>query len=57
MALWRVEYEYPDGSRESNVMAAGNRTAAQARAEAAAEKRGARLVGVPEVVDPVRGSM
>ena len=57
MALWRYTMELPDGSRESNLLAAGNRTAAIARAERNATARGARLVEGPDVVDSARGSM
>lgn len=57
MALWRYVMELPDGSRESNLLAAGNRTGAVARAERNAAARGARVVEGPEVVDASRGSM
>lgn len=57
MALWRYELEHPDGRRESNVLAAGNRVAAEERARRNAEAQGARLVAGPEMVDPRRGSM
>lgn len=57
MALWRYRMEYPDGTRESNVLAAGNRTAALERAQRNAEAKGARLVEGPDLADPVRGSM
>jgi hypothetical protein len=57
MALWRYEMELPDGSRESNVLAAGNLAAATTRAERNAAARGARVVLGPTVVDPSRGSM
>ena len=57
MALWRYVMESPDGARESNVLAAGNREAALARAERNAAARGATLVEGPTLVDPARGSM
>lgn len=57
MALWRYVMESPDGSRESNVLAAGNREAALARAERNAAARGALLVEGPTLLDPSRGSM
>ena len=57
MALWRYVMERPDGSRESNVLAAGNREAAVERAERNAGARGARVVEGPDVVDATRGSM
>lgn len=57
MALWRYVVELPDGTRESNVLAAGNLTAAQARAARNASARGARVVEGPAVVDASRGSM
>lgn len=57
MALWRYTMELPDGSTESNLLAAGNRNAALQRAERNAAARGARLVEGPEVVDGARGSM
>lgn len=57
MALWRYAIELPDGTREENVLAAGNRTAALERARRNADARGARLVEEPSVVDATRGSM
>lgn len=57
MALWRYTMQLPDGTRESNLLAAGNRTAATARAERNAAARGALLVVGPDVVDSTRGSM
>lgn len=57
MALWRYVMERPDGTRESNVLAAGNGEAARARAERNAAAKGARLVEGPTLVDPSRGSM
>jgi hypothetical protein len=57
MALWRYAMELPDGSREENVLAAGNRTAALERAHRNAAAKGARLVEEPAVVDSTRGSM
>lgn len=57
MALWRYEIEHPDGRRESNVLAAGNRLAALERAQRNATAVSARLVRDPEMVDPTRGSM
>lgn len=57
MALWRYTMRLPDGSREENVLAAGNRTAAAERAERNARARGATLIEGPEVVDATRGSM
>lgn len=57
MALWRYTMLLPDGSRESNVLAAGNRTAAVERAERNAQARGARVVEGPDLADPSRGSM
>jgi hypothetical protein len=49
--------ELPDGTREPNVLAAGNLTAAKLRAERNAGARGARVVEGPTVVDAARGSM
>lgn len=57
MALWRYVMEHPDGAREPNVLAAGNREAAIERAARNAKARGARVVEGPELVDPARGSM
>lgn len=57
MALWRYVMEYPDGKREPNVLAAGNLTAAQERAERNAAAKGAHLVEGPALVDSTRGSM
>lgn len=57
MALWRYAMQLPDGTREENVLAAGNRTAALERAERNAAARGARVVEGPSVVDATRGSM
>ena len=57
MALWRYVMEHADGSREANVLAAGNRTAAQERAQRNADARGARVVDGPDLVDTTRGSM
>lgn len=57
MALWRYTMLLPDGSRESNLCAAGNRTAAEARALRNATARGAKLVEGPDLVDAHRGSM
>lgn len=57
MALWRYAMSLPDGTREENVLAAGNRTAALARAERNAAARGARIVDGPSLVDTTRGSM
>lgn len=57
MALWRYAMELPDGTREENLLAAGNRTAAVERAERNARARGARVVAGPDVVDSTRGSM
>lgn len=57
MALWRYTMETPDGQRESNVLAAGNRDAALARAERNAAARGATLVEGPTLLDATRGSM
>ena len=57
MALWRYTMELPDGERESNVLAAGNLTAAKQRAERNAAARGARLVDGPSVLDAHRGSL
>lgn len=57
MALWRYTMQLPDGSRESNLLAAGNRTAAIERAHRNAAARGAAVVDGPEVVDATRGSM
>lgn len=57
MALWRYVMERPDGARESNVLAAGNREAALLRAERNAAARGAVLVEGPTLVDSSRGSM
>jgi hypothetical protein len=57
MALWRYVMELPDGARAENVLAAGNRAAAQERAQRNAQARGARVVEGPDAVDPHRGSM
>lgn len=57
MALWRYTVEHEDGRRDSNVLAAGNGTAARERAERNARAVGARLVEGPTLVDPVRGSL
>lgn len=57
MALWRYAMQLPDGTREENLLAAGNRTAALERAERNARARGAALVAGPDVVDATRGSM
>lgn len=57
MALWRYAMRLPDGSREENLLAAGNRTAALERAERNARARGATLVEGPELADARRGSM
>lgn len=57
MALWRYAMQLPDGTREENLLAAGNRTAALERAERNARARGATLVAGPDVVDATRGSM
>lgn len=57
MALWRYTMELPDGARETNVLAAGNRNAALERATRNATVRGARVVEGPDVVDATRGSM
>lgn len=46
MALWCYTMEHPDGRRETNVLAAGNETAARERAQRNAEARSARLVEV-----------
>lgn len=56
MALWRYAMRLPDGTREENLLAAGNRTAAIERAERNAKARGATVVEGPEVVDAARGS-
>jgi hypothetical protein len=57
MALWRYVMETPGGEREANVLAAGNREAALARAERNAAARGATLVEGPILLDSTRGSM
>lgn len=57
MALWRYVMERPDGTRENNVLAAGNGEAAKERAERNAAAKGARLVEGPVLVDTTRGSM
>ena len=57
MALWRYAMRLPDGSREENVLAAGNRVAALERAQRNAAAKGARLVEEPTVTDSARGSM
>ena len=49
--------ELSDGARESNVLAAGNLTAARERAERNAAARGARIVDGPTVMETNRGSM
>ncbi|MFA5861419.1 MAG: hypothetical protein WDA16_06955 [Candidatus Thermoplasmatota archaeon] len=57
MALWRYVMENPDGTRETNVLAAGNLTAARERAQRNAAARGTRLVEGPTVIEMNRGSM
>lgn len=57
MALWRYVVERADGERESNVLAAGNLTAARERAERNARARGGRIVDGPTLVDSTAGSM
>lgn len=57
MALWRYVLELPDGSRQENLLAAGNKTAAAQRAQRNADARGARVVEGPDVADAHRGSM
>lgn len=57
MALWRYAMRWPDGRREENVLAAGNRSAALERAARNANAKGAEVVGGPELVDGARGSM
>lgn len=57
MALWRVVYEDPDGSRREQLVAAGNRVAAERRAAAFAANVGARIVEGPDVVDAVKGTL
>lgn len=57
MALWRYTMELPDGERESNVIAAGNLTAAKTRAQRNAAARSARVVDDPTVMETDRGSM
>lgn len=57
MALWRYRMRLPDGSEETNVLAAGNRNAALERAQRNASARGAQLVGDLELRDAYRGSM
>jgi len=57
MALWRYAMRLADGTREENILAAGNRTAAMERAERNAKAKGATLVEEPVVVDATRGSM
>lgn len=57
MALWRYVMEYPDGTREPNVLAAGNLVAARERAERNAAAKSARLVEGPALADSTRGSM
>lgn len=57
MALWRVVLEHPDGSRRAQVLAAGNRVAAEERATRFAANVGARIVEGPDVVDPVKGTL
>ena len=56
MALWRYAMRLPDGTREENVLAAGNLTAARERAERNARAKGAQLVEGPAIVDASRGS-
>lgn len=57
MALWRVVYEDPDGSRREQLVAAGNRRAAEERATRFAANVGARVVEGPDVVDAVKGTL
>lgn len=57
MALWRYVMQTPEGARETNVLAAGNREAALARAERNAAARGATLLEGPTLLDSTRGSM
>ncbi|MHB8605169.1 MAG: hypothetical protein ACYDCK_07900 [Thermoplasmatota archaeon] len=57
MALWRYVLEFPDGRRETRMLAAGNLDAAKKRAERFARGNDARLAGEPVVADATRGSM
>lgn len=57
VALWKYVIELPGGAREERMLAAGNRDAARARAEAHAQAIGARVASDLEAVDPVRGTM
>lgn len=57
MALWRYAMRLPDGTREENVLAAGNGTAARERALRNAAAKQAVLIEEPVVIDSVRGSM
>lgn len=57
MALWRYVMRTPEGALEANVLAAGNREAALARAERNAAARGASVVEGPTLMDARRGSM
>ncbi len=53
MPLFRYTYEYADGSRETNVLSAGNAEAAEKRGRRHADARGAMLVEVTAYVpDP-----
>lgn len=56
MALWRYVMENADGTWETNVLAAGNLTAARERAQRNADARRARVVDGPTVIETNRGS-
>lgn len=57
MALWRYVMLLPNGTRETNILAAGNLAAARERAQRNAAARGATLIEGPALVDATRGSM
>ncbi|HUR69039.1 MAG TPA: hypothetical protein VM370_07305 [Candidatus Thermoplasmatota archaeon] len=56
MALWKYALRHADGSREENLLAAGNRTAALERAQRNAAAKGATLIEEPTLSDAHRGS-
>lgn len=52
MTLWRYVVELPDGSRQENVVRAGNREGAEARAARFAGNKGGRVVEGPKRLGP-----
>jgi hypothetical protein len=57
MALWSYTIAFPDGRRESRMLAAGNQGAARERAHSHARALGAVVEGEPVAVDSRKGSM